>query len=266
MILDSADDGQVFAGMFEAGEGLEEVRNAFAEADLTSEEDLKRVGWRWLGAAEAIETNTVGNNVDLFCRNAHFDERAASDRGGDRYCIGGRVNLLFAASDVRLVEGLGQLPSAIFFGEDLLLKSLVCGTAVANKDPAVGLNLSTGEQTGAGDADEDVAGDDAGGSPAIEGESVPRCHLRRHARGVERCSLEKIVGRVEVREAAYERVRQAFALESRPGPGGIDLREVIAFVELMREFEMMEDSKDGLGNSHEVWVLSEVMLAEWVHA
>ena len=71
---------------------------------------------------------------------------------------------------------------------------------------------------------------------------------------------------MEVREAAYERVRQAFALESRPGPGGIDLREVIAFVELMREFEMMEDSKDGLGNSHEVWVLSEVMLAEWVHA
>jgi hypothetical protein len=33
-------------------------------------------------------------------------------------------------------------------------------------------------------------------------------------------------------------------------------------VKLMCEFEVVEDSKDGLGNSHEGWVLSEVMLAD----
>jgi hypothetical protein len=67
---------------------------------------------------------------------------------------------------------------------------------------------------------------------------------------------------MEVREATYEGVRQAFALEACPGPGGVDLCEVIAFVELMCEFEVVEDSKDGLGNSHEDWMLSEVMLAD----
>ena len=56
---------------------------------------------------------------------------------------------------------------------------------------------------------------------------------------------------MEVGEAAYEGVRQAFALEARPRPGGVDLCEVIAFVELMCEFEVVEDSKDGLGYFHE---------------
>jgi hypothetical protein len=31
---------------------------------------------------------------------------------------------------------------------------------------------------------------------------------------------------------------------------------MIAAVKLVREFEVMEDSKDGLGNSHEGWLLS----------
>ena len=57
-------------------------------------------------------------------------------------------------------------------------------------------------------------------------------------------------------EAADEGVRKAFALETRPRPRGVDLLEMMAAVELMREFEVVEDSKDGLGYFHEVWLLS----------
>jgi hypothetical protein len=57
-------------------------------------------------------------------------------------------------------------------------------------------------------------------------------------------------------------VGKAFALQSGPGPGGVDLLEMIAPVELMREFEVMEDSKDGLCNFHEGWLLSGAMLAD----
>ena len=61
---------------------------------------------------------------------------------------------------------------------------------------------------------------------------------------------------MDEREATYEGARQALALEACPGPGGVDFRKVVAFVELMCELEVVEDSKDGLGNFHEGWLLS----------
>jgi hypothetical protein len=69
-------------------------------------------------------------------------------------------------------------------------------------------------------------------------------------------TVEEIVGGVEEREAADEGVGKALAFQSCPGPGGVDLLEVIAPVELVREFEVVEDSKDCLGNFHEGWLLS----------
>jgi len=69
-------------------------------------------------------------------------------------------------------------------------------------------------------------------------------------------TVEEIVGGVEERKGADERTGKAFALQSGPGPSGVDLLEVIAPVELVREFEVVEDSKDGLGNFHEGWLLS----------
>ena len=74
--------------------------------------------------------------------------------------------------------------------------------------------------------------------------------------------MEQIVRGVEEGEATDEGVGKAFALETRPGPGGVDLLEMMASVELMGQFKVVEDSKDGLGNFHEVWQLSEAMLAE----
>jgi hypothetical protein len=73
---------------------------------------------------------------------------------------------------------------------------------------------------------------------------------------VEACAAEQIVSCVEKRKATDKGVRKALASDPCPGPGGIDLLKVIAAVKLMREFEVVEDSKDGLGNFHEIWLLS----------
>jgi hypothetical protein len=53
-----------------------------------------------------------------------------------------------------------------------------------------------------------------------------------------------------------EGVGEAFAFQPGPGPGGIDFLKVVAPMQLMRQFEVMEDSKDGLGNFHREWLLS----------
>jgi hypothetical protein len=68
--------------------------------------------------------------------------------------------------------------------------------------------------------------------------------------GMEACAVEEIVGGVEEREGADERAWESFALEAGPGPGGVDLLEMIAAVKLVREFEVVEDSKDGLSDFH----------------
>ena len=59
------------------------------------------------------------------------------------------------------------------------------------------------------------------------------------------------------RKTTDEGVGEAFAFQPRPGPGGIDFLKVVATMQLMRQFEVMEDSKDGLGDFHEKWLLSE---------
>ena len=69
--------------------------------------------------------------------------------------------------------------------------------------------------------------------------------------------MKEIVGGVKERKTFDEGVGKAFALQSGPGPGGVDLLEMIASAELMCEFEVMKDSKNGLCNFHEGWLLSD---------
>ena len=79
LVLDGSDDGEVLFGVLEAGEGLEEIRDSFAEADLACEEELERVGgWR-LGWGEVVEADSVGDDVDLFGRDAHFEKGSLCD-------------------------------------------------------------------------------------------------------------------------------------------------------------------------------------------
>ena len=56
---------------------------------------------------------------------------------------------------------------------------------------------------------------------------------------------------MEPGEGLYFGVVEAFALQPRPGPGGVDGFEVAAALEFAREFEVMKDAKDSLNNSHE---------------
>ena len=44
VVLQAADEGEVFARMAQAGKGFEQVRDSFAQADLAGEEDLEGVG------------------------------------------------------------------------------------------------------------------------------------------------------------------------------------------------------------------------------
>ena len=112
------------------------------------------------------------------------------------------------------------------------------------------LDFAAGEQAGAGDCDEGVAGRDAAGGPAVEAEGGAGVELRGDAGSDEAGASEEIVGSVKKGKGADEGARETFALEPCPGPGGVDLLKVIAAVELMREFEVVEDSKDGLSDIH----------------
>ncbi len=118
------------------------------------------------------------------------------------------------------------------------------------KMPAAGLDFASGEKACAGDSDEGVAGGDAAGGPAVEAGSGVGVHLRGEARRVQPRAVEEIVGGVKEREGADEGVGETFTFETCPGPGGVDLLEMIAAVKLVREFEVVEDSKDGLGDFH----------------
>ena len=138
--------------MLQAGEGLEEIGDAFAEADLAGEEDFKGVTRRIFGAGEVIEADAVGDDVNFFGRDAHLEKGASGDRRGDGDGVGSGVDLFFADGDVRLAERLGQVPAAILVGDDVLLKALVGRAAIADEDAAVGLHLAAGEQAGTGDA------------------------------------------------------------------------------------------------------------------
>jgi hypothetical protein len=73
---------------------------------------------------------------------------------------------------------------------------------------------------------------------------------------VEATAVQEVISGVKEGVTADEGAWQAFAFQASPGPSGVDLLEMIAAVELVREFEVVEDSKDGLGDFHEGWLLS----------
>ena len=72
---------------------------------------------------------------------AHLEKRTPRDCGGDGDRVGGGVDLFFANGDVRLVERLREVPAAILVGDDVFLKPLVGGAAIADEDTSVGLHV-----------------------------------------------------------------------------------------------------------------------------
>lgn len=152
---------------------------------------------------------------------------------------------------MRFAERLGQVPAAVLVGEDVLLKTLVGGTSVADEDAALSLNVAASEQARARDGDEGIARRHYSVGPAIEAEGCPSIHLRRETLGVKAGAVKEIVGGVQEGKTADQGTGKPFPLQPCPRPGGVYLLEVIAPVELMREFEVVKDSKDGLCDFHE---------------
>ena len=108
----------------------------------------------------------------------------------------------------------------------------------------------SGEQAGAGDGDEGVAGGDLVVGPAVEGEGVPGVHLRGDGGRIEARVVEQIVSCVDERKDADEGAGEAFALQARPGPGGVDLLKMSSAVQLVCQFKVVIDTKDGQGDLH----------------
>jgi len=125
VVLNGAGDGEAFGGVLEPGEGLEEIGDAFAKADLTGEEHFEGV-LRWVfGAGEVIEADSVGDDVDFFCGDSHGYEGALGYGGRYGDGVGERVDFFFAYGDVGLAERLGHVPAAVLVCDDVFLIALV---------------------------------------------------------------------------------------------------------------------------------------------
>ena len=129
----SPDQGEMLARVAQRGEGLQQIRDAFAQADLSGEENLEAVGGRRLGWLEAVETHAVGDDVNLVGREAFGEERPPRDRRGNCDGVRLRVDRLFALDDVGGRRGEGDLPAAILLGHHLILEALMRGSAIADE-------------------------------------------------------------------------------------------------------------------------------------
>src|SRR6202012_79359 len=149
-------------------------------------------------------------------------------------------------------------PAAELVGEELFLVALVSGAAVADEDAAVALDESAGAEAGAGDADERVDFLFAAQSsvemrfgPAVEGDGVGVAERVAQPGEIDGRAAGEVLGHMQPGEGFDFVAGKAFALEPRPGPGGVDAAQVTAAIEFTREFKVMEDAEDGLDDLHE---------------
>jgi hypothetical protein len=137
----------------------------------------------------------------------------------------------------------------------LILEALMGGAAIAEEDAALALDFGTGEEAGAGDGDESIRRPEGVAweleeGVAVEGEGVPGAEFGQELGRGMAGTAEKVLGGVEQRERADQGVGQAFALEPRPGPGGVETLEMASAAELVGELKVMEDAEDGLDYLH----------------
>lgn len=245
-----ADDAQTLGRVLEAFERLEEVRDTLAQADRPGEQDLEAIFGRVGDLLEVLKADPVGDGVDLLGGHAHLEEGAAREGGGHGDGVSRLVALLLAQRDADVGGGVFNIPAALLVGDDLFLVAMMGGATIAEVSAAALLNQPSGLEAGAGDADEGIAWDDAAQRPLVEEESVCVIELVTWPGGQESALMQDHLGRVDPGEGFDACVGQAFTLQARPGPGGIDATEMATAFELAAEFKVVKDTEDGLGHDH----------------
>jgi hypothetical protein len=123
--------------MLQSSKGLQQIRNPLAEAGGTSEEDLKGVRIAGGCGMECVQADTVGDEVELGCRDSHLEEGTQGDAGGDGDGVGLGVDGLLAEGVARIGDGAADAPEGVLLAEDILLKTLMSGASVAEEDAAM---------------------------------------------------------------------------------------------------------------------------------
>src|SRR5580658_5238079 len=87
--------------------------------------------------------------------------------------------------------------------------------------------------------------------PAVEGDGVGVAQWVAQPGEIDGCAAGKVLGHMQPGEGFDLVASEAFALEPRPRPGGVDAAQVASMIEFAREFKVMEDAEDGLDDLHE---------------
>ena len=90
--------------MLQICKGLKKIRNAFAQTRGTGEEDVKGLGIGRAGGVKVAQLDAVGDEVELGGGDAHLEEGAQGDAGGDGDGVGLGVDGFFAGG----VAGVGD--------------------------------------------------------------------------------------------------------------------------------------------------------------
>src|SRR2546422_636437 len=119
--------------MLEFCKCLQQVGNSFSQADGAGEEHLEAIGWRLAGADELLQTDAVGDDVQLPGWYAFLYEGPGGEAGGHGDGIGHGVELFLAEDVADVRHRTGYAPAAVLVGDDALLITLMGRAAVADE-------------------------------------------------------------------------------------------------------------------------------------
>jgi hypothetical protein len=249
---DTADDRQMLVGSREPGERLEEIGDPFSQVDPADVEDFEGVFGRVGDLLEAVEEDAVGQDVDLFSGDAaiYVSLAGVSRRYGEG--VGGLVDGFFAGQVPRVVLGVFfDAPAKMLLLDEFGTVTNVGGTAVADELTALLLDANSGLETGAGDGDEGITGWDAAEGPLVKGERTGIAQLVVEPLVTDAAAMEEKLRDMQPGKGLNFVMGKTFALEPLPRKGRVDYGKMASPLQFACEFEVVEDAKDSLNDSHE---------------
>ncbi len=127
-----ADQTQPLAGMLKFGEGLQQVRDALAQAHLPDKQDFKALGIWFTHGMKRIQPDSIGNDAHFFRRNPLFHKAARRKAGWDRNAVGLCVLHLFAFRIAWIVDVQRNTPAIMLLLQQSPLIACMCRATIAN--------------------------------------------------------------------------------------------------------------------------------------